>query len=124
MTEKPSNAHLCGQLFATLHMLRVVGYTKTGDRKKLAGDDVLDNARRNPRVVITEQLAKAPEHLIGARTRGPARTKAADALWLRIPEFLPPGGIPASFASHAGDFHRAFRTLQGVYEEDYRDAMK
>lgn len=124
MTEKPSNAYLCGQLFATLHMLRVVGYTKTGDRQKLAQDAVLESARRNPRVVITEQLGKVPEHLVGARTRGPARAKAADALWLRIPEFLPPGGIPANFASDADDFHRAFRTQQGVYEVEHRGAMK
>ncbi|MFF4402219.1 hypothetical protein [Streptomyces sp. NPDC001480] len=124
MTEKPSNAYLCGQLWATLHILRVVGYTRSGDREKLASKEVLEAVRRNPGRLITEQLDKAPEHLVGARTRRPPRTKAADALWLRIPEFLPPGGVPASFSSDADDFQHAFRTQQGIYEVEYRDAMK
>ncbi|MEV6385720.1 hypothetical protein AB0M31_40640 [Streptomyces sp. NPDC051773] len=112
-TTQPSPAHLCGQLYATLHTLRAIGKRD----RQLANDSFLDRAKRHPGPQLREHLKKAGEHLLAARARGPKHGQAAGEVFRAIADFIPPSGRFPDYldTKSQADFASGFHSQFGKY---------
>ena len=119
---QPSPAYLCGQLYATLHALQAIGKRD----RRLGNDSSLSRAKRHPGPQLREQLKKAGEQLLAARTRGPRHWQAASEMFRAIADFVPPSGrFPDSLDTKAqGDFASGFHSQFGKYAVAHDALMK
>ena len=106
---KPTPAHLCGQLYATLEALCAIG---TGNRK-LADLQPREEAQRSPSKKIPGLLQDAAEHLLRARARGRDHVKVAEELFRSIPDFLPANGRHL----HSLDAAQVTQFLEGYHQQ-------
>ena len=116
-----SKAYLCGQLYATLHTLRVIG-TGSGELAQTAN---LDKASNNPRTELRRYLRQAGEHLDEAK-KDTKRAEAAAEVFQDIPGFIPPGGLPGSRFGNAesADFCNGFSDQICTYKKKFPSVLE
>ncbi|WP_030241203.1 MULTISPECIES: hypothetical protein [unclassified Streptomyces] len=115
-----SKAYLCGQLYATLSVLRVIS---TGSNE-LAQTARLDKASGSPRVELRKHLQQAGEHLEDAM-KDARRAQAAAEVFQAIPGFIPPGGVPSNrFApKESEDFSDGYSDQLVAYKRKFSSLL-
>ncbi|MFB7916678.1 hypothetical protein [Streptomyces sp. NPDC056061] len=93
--DRPTDAHLCGQLYAALEVLQRLG--DVGSRA-LGREDLRLRASKRPRTEMTVPLHTVGKSLYWARMRG--HGVAAGAVFRTIPDLMPaakdlPGSLTA-----------------------------
>ncbi|MEV6164673.1 hypothetical protein AB0L71_22640 [Streptomyces sp. NPDC052052] len=90
----PTDAHICGQLYAALEVLQRLG--DIGFRA-LGREESRQRAAKRPRTEMTVPLHTAGKSLYWARLRG--RGAAAGAVFRQIPDLMPSTrDLPASLS--------------------------
>lgn len=116
-----SKAYLCGQLYATLYALRVIG---TGNGE-LAQTGNLDKVSGSPRTELRKHLHESGAHLDEAK-KDAKRAEAAAEVFRAIPGFIPPGGLPHSrFGNSASeDFSHGYNDQLSAYKQKFPSLLK
>ncbi|MFJ9676732.1 hypothetical protein ACIRP2_01545 [Streptomyces sp. NPDC101194] len=119
---QPSTAYRCGQLYATLHVLRSVG---TGDRA-LDKQEARDKVQKRPEEHLGTPLSKAAQYVMAARRKGADRGKAADELFRAIADFIPANGkLPAALGEgEKEEFATGFHQQMAEYTPVHGRLMK
>lgn len=82
--DRPTDAHLCGQLYAVLEVLQQLGDV---DFRALARENTRLRASKRPRTEMTTPLHTVGKSLYWARMRG--NGVAAGAVFRTIPDLMP-----------------------------------
>jgi hypothetical protein len=90
VTNTESDPYRCGQLYASLEALFIIG---TGDRT-LSRPEVFARASRAPSAELRRHLRSAGEQVDEAKRKKPEQAAAAAEVFAEIPGFIPLGGIP------------------------------
>ncbi|MEU7280992.1 hypothetical protein AB0A69_19735 [Streptomyces sp. NPDC045431] len=114
--------YLCGQLYATLEALSVIGTGGAG----MARPEEVRRAMQPPRTVLLRHLRAVGEHLHLAVRRSPAHAEAAAEVFAAIPGFVPAGGLPAGNlgVAEAAEFTAGYEAQRSVYEEKHGPLMR
>ncbi|MFF8912028.1 hypothetical protein ACF08M_01565 [Streptomyces sp. NPDC015032] len=92
--DRPTDAHLCGQLYAALEVLQQLG--DIGFRA-LGREESRQKAAKRPRTEMTVPLHTVGKSLYWARLRG--RGAAAGAVFRSIPDLMPSArDLPAALS--------------------------
>lgn len=110
-----SKAYLCGQLYAALHALCILG---TGS-KELAGMGNMKKAFENPKNEMPKLLQSAGGHLLAAFGKGTEQATAASKIFRDIPGFIPPGSVGNGTGGDSADFTTGWCEQMSTYKQEY-----